>query len=40
MKALTLTFLAIALATAAAAAPIDNRDGCTTKSLHGVWDCR
>jgi hypothetical protein len=40
MKALMTAFFAVAVATGAGAAVAGNQDACTTKSLHGLWDCR
>jgi hypothetical protein len=41
MKALKIAFLAIALVTGVgAAAQAGQHDGCVSKSLHGLWDCR
>jgi hypothetical protein len=40
MKALKIVLITLAIATGAVAAQAGNEDGCTTKSLHGLWDCR
>jgi hypothetical protein len=39
MKALMIAFVAIAVATGAGGAMAGKEDACTTKSLHGLWDC-
>jgi hypothetical protein len=38
MKALMIAFVAITAA--ASAAQAGQTDGCTTLSVHGIWDCR
>jgi hypothetical protein len=40
MQAFKILMLTLALATATGAAHADPADGCTTKSVHGLWDCR
>lgn len=40
MNALKIAILALTLVAGAAAAQAGSHDGCTTKSLHGLWDCR
>jgi len=40
MQAFKVLMLTLALATAAGAAQASPDDSCTTKSLHGLWDCR
>jgi hypothetical protein len=40
MKALMIAFVAITVAAGASAAQAGKPDGCTTLSVHGIWDCR
>ena len=40
MKALMIAFVAITAAAGASAAQAGQPGGCTTLSVHGIWDCR
>jgi hypothetical protein len=41
MKALVgISFMALAIAAGITASQASPADGCVSKSLHGVWDCR